>query len=270
MTGVPRGSGQSDALWGGGGSGPCRKEAHGPGRGGRLPALEFKVTSVPHPVPSLTYCFPVKTQPLYHEDHPRVLRNLKRQPDLQSQPESLGVGAEWLPTCTEKLGGADREGVQKLRKGPRVSGAATSTPQQVLLRQLAPHPGAGDKHCPRGGRRAEPQGPGPGPPATPSSTPRSLSRNHSPLADPHEAQGLRRGRGLDTAGWLARAGVERCVQRGAPWPSETGRWVSRVGGSEPHSEGHGGWGPGGTVASATARRDRHTVRARARCAAGAR
>lgn len=33
-------------------------------------ALEFKVTSAPRPVPCLTYCFPVKTQPPYYKHHP--------------------------------------------------------------------------------------------------------------------------------------------------------------------------------------------------------
>lgn len=133
---------------------------------------------------------------------------------------------------TEKLG-EQRHGRPSWRnsgKGLGAPCAAVSPPRQVLLSQPAPYPGAADKH-PRGGQslgtpRLGHQQPLPPPPtALPG-----------PTAQPHKAQGLRRG-----GGWTERAGR---VQRG-PWPGRTGRWLSRLGGSEPHSEGHGGWGPGG-------------------------
>lgn len=54
VTGVPGGSGQSDALWAGSDcTFACRKEAHGPGWGGRLPPqVQSHLQSWSWPLPS--------------------------------------------------------------------------------------------------------------------------------------------------------------------------------------------------------------------------
>lgn len=106
----------------------------------------------------------------------------------------------------------------------------------------------------------------------PSSTSRSLSWNHSPSGPPSPSLRVV-GRGQEVAATLPLtygtmegasqhvAGTKACVQRGAPWPSEAGRWVSRVGGIEPHSWGHVGQGGEGAVTSATAHRAQLMTRA---------